>query len=106
MARRPSAKELKPVEAPHQPVEVSFPTPQDVPEVSSTTPIEAYSPPMFDYEAAKANPIAEMAQRELCRRRLLPFIQRFRPKYVAGWVHADICRRIERFVRQVEAGES
>ena len=52
------------------------------------------------------DPMQELAQRELCRRRLLPFIQRFRPKYVAGWVHADICRRVERFVKQVEAGES
>lgn len=44
--------------------------------------------------------------RALCRRRLLPFVQRFRPKYLAGWVHEDICRRLERFVKAVEAGES
>jgi predicted phage terminase large subunit-like protein len=31
---------------------------------------------------------------------------RFRPKYLAGWVHRDICRRIERFVVQVERGLS
>lgn len=61
----------------------------------------------YPYEAPihlPKDPVQELAQRELCRRRLLPFIQRFRPKYTAGWVHADICRRIERFVKQVEQG--
>lgn len=67
--------------------------------------IEPYLAPMFDYDAATADPLAELASRELCRRRLLPFIQRFRPKYMAGWVHADICRRFERFLQQVENGE-
>ncbi len=63
-----------------------------------------YTPPLFDFERATGSPEQELAERELCRRRLLPFIQRFRPKYMAGWVHADICRRIERFVEQVEQG--
>lgn len=64
-----------------------------------------YDPP--DYHFAQSDdPMAEMAARELCRRKLLPFIQRFRPKYTAGWVHEDICRRIERFVEQVERKES
>ena len=67
--------------------------------------IEPYLAPMFDYDAATADPLAELASRELCRRRLLPFIQRFRPKYMAGWVHADICRRFERFLQQVENGD-
>ena len=47
----------------------------------------------------------ELASRTLCRRRLMPFIKKFRPKYNAGWVHDDICRRLERFVQQVERGE-
>ncbi len=64
-----------------------------------------YQPPLFDYKAANAHPLAELAARELCRRRLLPFIQRFRPRYKAGWVHADICRRVERFIERVERGE-
>jgi predicted phage terminase large subunit-like protein len=46
----------------------------------------------------------ELAARTLARRRLLHFIRRFRPKYLPGWVHEDICRRLERFVRQVEQG--
>lgn len=65
-----------------------------------------YAAPAFDVKAAEADPAKELALRALCRRRLLPFVQRFRPKYLAGWVHEDICRRLERFVRAVEAGES
>ena len=49
---------------------------------------------------------AELASRVLSRRRLLPFIQRMNPKYMAGWVHEDICRRLERFSDDVEAGKS
>jgi predicted phage terminase large subunit-like protein len=64
-----------------------------------------YEPPSYHF-GPNDDPYAEIAQRELCRRKLLPFIQRFRPKYMAGWVHEDICRRIERFVKQVEAGLS
>ncbi len=65
-----------------------------------------YAAPAFDVKAAEADPAKELALRALCRRRLLPFVQRFRPKYLAGWVHEDICRRLEAFVRAVEAGES
>lgn len=64
-----------------------------------------YEPPSYHF-GPNDDPYAEIAQRELCRRKLLPFIQRFRPKYQAGWVHEDICRRIERFVEQVEQGLS
>lgn len=48
----------------------------------------------------------ELAARALMRRRLLPFIKKFQKKYEAGWVHEDICARLERFVDQVEKGES
>jgi predicted phage terminase large subunit-like protein len=48
----------------------------------------------------------EMASRVLARRRLLPFAQRMNPKYLAGWVHEDICRRLERFSDEVAAGKS
>lgn len=48
----------------------------------------------------------EMAARVRARKALLPFIQRFRPKYMAGWVHEDICRRLERFMLAVERQES
>lgn len=64
-----------------------------------------YEPPSYHF-GPNDDPYAELAQRELCRRKILPFIQRFKPKYTAGWVHEDICRRVERFVEQVEQGLS
>ena len=117
--------EPKPIPAPEPPsvaspeaVEALFPppvtpTPTEAPKERSEASQQAaeeayqlpYEPPTFDFQHAAGSPEQELAQRELCRRRLLPFIQRFRPKYNAGWVHADICRRLERFMRQVERGE-
>lgn len=47
----------------------------------------------------------EIAARELARRRLLHFIMRFEREYMAGWVHKDICARLERFMKAVERGE-
>lgn len=43
----------------------------------------------------------ELAKRELARRRLLQFTKQFHLTYEAGWVHDDICRRLERFSQQV-----
>lgn len=48
----------------------------------------------------------ELASRELARRRLIEFVKQFHPKYKDGWVHHDICRRLEKFSRDVEAGLS
>ena len=48
----------------------------------------------------------ELAERILARRRLIPFTQRINPRYMAGWVHEDICRRLERFSADVEKGLS
>lgn len=48
----------------------------------------------------------EMARRELCRRRLIYYVKAMMPDYTPGWVHQDICRRLEQFVRDVEAGRS
>ena len=47
-----------------------------------------------------------LAQRVLARRRLLQFTQMTHPAYSAGWVHDDICRRLERFSAQVVARQS
>lgn len=44
----------------------------------------------------------ELLQRELAARDLLHYIERSMPHYKAGWVHEDICRRLEKFVRDVE----
>jgi predicted phage terminase large subunit-like protein len=48
----------------------------------------------------------ELAQRELCRKRLLAYVLRFNTDYLAGWVHKDICARLERFMADVEQGKS
>ena len=42
----------------------------------------------------------------LAKRRLLPFVQRLNPRYDAGWVHKDICRRREKFSDDVAKGLS
>ncbi len=43
----------------------------------------------------------ELAARVLARRNLLFFTKKFHPSYDAGWVHEDICRRLEQFSRDV-----
>jgi len=106
-AARAEEKELK-AEAARiiaEPLKTPPPTEPPLPSDPTAAYTPPYVPPLFDAKAASADPLRELAARELCRRRLLPFIQRFRPKYEAGWVHEDICRRIERFVRDVEDGK-
>lgn len=53
-------------------------------------------------EAAKQ----ELARRELARNHLLPFILRFNDSYDPGWVHQDICDKLEWFSAQVAAQQS
>lgn len=48
----------------------------------------------------------ELAYRTLARRHLLHFTTYTFPKYKPGWVHDDICRRLERFAIQIEEGRS
>lgn len=48
----------------------------------------------------------EIARRLLAKRRLLPFVQRTQPGYVAGWVHKDICEHLEWFSEAVAAQQS
>ena len=57
-------------------------------------------------ENREAMVMQEMARRELARRRLIYFTTTFKPGYMPGWVHQDICRRLEKFVEQVEQGLS
>lgn len=45
--------------------------------------------------------LAEIAARTMARRSLLFFARKTHPDYKPGWVHADICRRLERFSQQV-----
>ena len=86
--------------------------PEDNPNVQPETPVlaeidrralENEQQERFDKaEAAKK----EMAARELARRRLLPFIKTNNPGYQPGWVHADICRRLEKFYQDVKDKKS
>lgn len=48
----------------------------------------------------------ELARRELARRKLLHFIKRRNKKYLAGWIHQDICERLDKFSQEVTAGLS
>lgn len=102
-------KKTKPAQSAAPPVEElpipkavrTLPGDKDIP----TDDVEIYVPPKFDKAAADAHPAKELASRVLAARHLMPFIKRYRPKYQAGWVHEDICRRLERFVKDVEAGK-
>lgn len=42
-----------------------------------------------------------LAERALARRRLLAYIEAMVPGYKAGWVHRDICQRLEKFCQDV-----
>ena len=48
----------------------------------------------------------EMSKRVLSRRYLVQFTNRFYPQYTPGWVHHDIARRLEQFMRDVEDKKS
>jgi len=52
-------------------------------------------------EASSSKAQKELAKRVLSRKRLLPFVERFNPDYAAGWVHKDICQRLEKFSQDV-----
>lgn len=73
---------------------------EHVPESLDSGPVTQF--PRTELDASNPS-IQELAARTLARRSLLAFIKRFKPKYMAGWVHEDICRRLERFMRDVEA---
>ena len=62
--------------------------------------------PLPPLSAAKLSAQREMASRIISRRRLMPFVQRMNERYDAGWVHTDICRRLEQFSDDVAAGKS
>jgi predicted phage terminase large subunit-like protein len=66
-----------------------------LPEAASQAPAEA--PELSIKERAQK----ELAERILSRKRLLPFVEKFNPDYNAGWVHKDVCKRLEQFSRDV-----
>lgn len=70
---------------------------------ASTASASATSPTFLDPKLVMQK---ELAQRVICKRRLIPFTQRINPRYHAGWVHNDIARRLERFSDDVAKGLS
>lgn len=68
----------------------------EAPEFDLTPPLEAIDPKVK----------LEMAKRVLARRSLIHFTKRFYPQYTPGWVHQDIARRLEQFMRDVEDKKS
>ncbi|MCY4584048.1 MAG: terminase family protein, partial [Chloroflexi bacterium] len=46
------------------------------------------------------------AEAELMRRRLLPYVEATVPQYHAGWVHRDICQRLEKFEQDIRDKKS
>lgn len=52
----------------------------------------------FDPQMAAVQTLAERA---LCRRRLLPFIMKANPSYQPGWVHRLICAKLEKFAQDI-----
>jgi predicted phage terminase large subunit-like protein len=54
-----------------------------------------------DPDIEKSPVLKELAKRELAKRHLLAYIERFNRDYDAGWVHRDICYRLEKFEQDV-----
>ena len=48
----------------------------------------------------------ELIRRELCRRKLIYFTQRFTPRYDIGWLHREIADELEKFIEDVIAYKS
>lgn len=68
---------------------------------------KAIEAPVIEPVEVAHNPIhQELARRELSRRKLIEFVKMFHPRYKAGWVHYDICKRLEKFAADVDAGLS
>lgn len=68
---------------------------------------KAIEAPVIEPVKVAANPVhQELARRELQRRKLVEFIKGFHPRYKAGWVHYDICKRLEQFAQDVRDEKS
>jgi predicted phage terminase large subunit-like protein len=48
----------------------------------------------------------ELAQRKLAAQYLLPFVLRMESEYLPGWVHKDICARLEKFEQDIRDKKS
>lgn len=102
MATKAQAKPAKPPKTPRK----SPPKASPRPAKPAAAPAPAPTPQKAALTPQQVILQAEMASRVLARRHLLAFTKRFNPKYNDGWVHRDICRRLERFSREVAEGKS
>lgn len=62
--------------------------------------------PATDPETSEALVTRELQRRELCRRRLVYYITSCMPNYLPSWWVQDLCRRLEKFMRDVEMEKS
>jgi predicted phage terminase large subunit-like protein len=83
----------------------AFVTPEALEHVRRNGPKEAAQKEAADRRELEAIQ-KDLADRALAQRHIIPFVRRFMPTYHTGWVHHDICSRLERFVEAVERGES
>ena len=68
--------------------------------------VEEATPEPTPEETAQIKAQKELALRALSRKHLLPFVERFNPDYLPGWVHKDICLRLEKFSQDVNDRKS
>lgn len=61
--------------------------------------------PNLDFDPQTAA-LRTLAERQLCKRHLLPFIMKSNPSYQPGWVHRLICQKLEKFSADIVAKKS
>lgn len=93
-------RSLKPAET------VPIPTATSLSVAGVSSPAKVTNTATTSHSATSLILQAELAARVLARRRLLPFVKRLNKTYDAGWVHEDICERLERFSEAVARKES
>ena len=69
-------------------------------------PIKVHAKKMLTPEQAAREAQVILAKRQLARKYLLPFVELFRPGYQAGWVHREICEKLEKFLDDCVNGRS
>ena len=63
---------------------------------------EGFTPSEPEEFDAPLHAVQVLAERQLSRRHLLPFIKKANPGYMPGWVHKLICARLEEFEQQIQ----
>lgn len=63
---------------------------------------EGFTPSEPEEFDAPLHAVQVLAERQLSRRHLLPFIQKANPGYMPGWVHKLICTKLEEFEQKIQ----